>query len=87
MSQTLTTLAARIDQLSTKTDERFDKMQNDVDEAFADQRRYTDFALGKMEKQVMELRMDMNAGFGPIDRKLDRAVDLLTAARPRRRRT
>jgi uncharacterized protein YicC (UPF0701 family) len=87
--ETLETIAARIAALGKSTDERFaqvderfaqvDERFDEVSEAFVEQRKYTEFAFGK-------LRSDMNGGFNRLDRKLDRVLTTLTRTLSSRRR-
>ena len=81
MPETLETLATRIIRL-----------EKSVDEAFVEQRKYTEFAFAqldeKIDKKIDGLGSEMARRFNRLDRKLD--VLLATPARPssrRRRRT
>lgn len=66
--ETFQTLATRIEALGTS-----------VDEAFLEQRTYTEFAFEK-------LRSEMLSGFARLERKLDRVIDALSKKAARRRR-
>ncbi len=92
--ETLETIAEKITALSTSTDARFaavDKRFDDVSDALVEQRKYTEFAFGKLRTEMNAkfsgLRTEMNGGFGRLDRKLDRVLDTLARTlSPRRRR-
>lgn len=79
VAETLETIGTKLTALSVSIDKRFEE----VTEAFVEQRKYTEFAFGQLKT---ELEAEMNAGFGRLDRKLDRVLDTLTRTPPRRRR-
>jgi hypothetical protein len=62
--ETLQAIADRIESLRTAIDERF----TDVEGAFVEQRKYTEFAFGK-------LQAEMRGGFGRIEQKLESLRD------------
>jgi hypothetical protein len=86
----------RFDEFGTLMDRRFeefgasvDRRFEDVAEAFAEQRRYTDFAYeqlngtivqlhGKvtlLDEQMTGLSATVNSGFSRLERKLDQLID------------
>jgi tetrahydromethanopterin S-methyltransferase subunit G len=89
MAETLDTLGTKVDELSTSVDKRFeqvDKRFEDVDRRiedgfaavavqFAEQRADTEFAYGRLEKEMA----------GRFDR-LERKLDQVLAVPPRRKR-
>jgi chromosome segregation ATPase len=91
MAETLDTLGAKIEELSASVDKRFeqvDKRFEQVDkrledgftavaEQFTEQRAYTEFAYGRLEKE-------MTGRFDRLERKLDQV--LAAPPRPRRRK-
>ena len=66
MSDPIETLPGRVEGIERQLEARF----NEVALAFAEQRRYTEFAFET-------LRTEMNAGFTRLDRKLDYLIDRL----------
>ena len=70
---------ARVDARFADIDTRFDE----VAEAFVEQRKYTEFAFATLRAEVMG---EMKGGFGRLDRKLDRVLDVLAGTRSARRR-
>ena len=66
----------KLEHLAVSVDVRFDR----VDEAFADQRLYTEFAFERLEAKIdvrfgrLEAKMDV--GFARLERKIDQIVDL-----------
>lgn len=86
----------KIDGLSVRVERGFAS----VDEGFADQRKYTEFAFeqlrGEIKTEVSALRADlrtemtgMRGDIGRLERKLDRVLDTLSGTNvpPRRRRS
>ena len=100
MPETLATIAEKITALGKSVDERFaqvderfaqvdarfadiDTRFDEVAEAFVEQRKYTEFAFATLRAEVMG---EMKGGFGRLDRKLDRVLDVLAGTRAARRR-
>lgn len=66
-------LSRSVDERFDKADQRFEKESSDVAAQFAEQRRYSEFLFES-------LRAEARAGFGQINRRLDRIIDALPAA-------
>ena len=68
------TLEGKVDALSASVDRRFDEVDrrfDAVDAAFAEQRRYTEFAFGQLSARIEQT----NGGLSRIERKLDQFID------------
>jgi hypothetical protein len=68
----------KLDALSVSVDQRFDL----VDEHFAEQRRYTEFAFERLDQRITRLERTMIAGFD----RLEAAIAGLVDQRARRRK-
>jgi hypothetical protein len=64
----------KLDALALSVDRRFDE----VTQAFVEQRQYTEFAFGQLERR-------MNEGFTRLERKLDQFIDSQSQPSPRRK--
>ena len=82
-------LSASVDARFASVDKRFDEMRQefqnefrDVQEHFVEQRQYTEFAYGRLDRRMTE-------GFSRLERKLDQVIDAQsrpgTATQPRPR--
>lgn len=79
IEQKVDALAESVDARFDAVDARFDSVDARFDEvtaAFVEQREYTDFAF-------QELRSEMKAGFGRLERKLDMVIDRISDRPPR----
>ena len=78
IEQKLDALAISVDARFHSVDGRFDAVDARFDEvtaAFVEQREYTDFAF-------QQLRSEMQAGFGRLERKLDMVIDRISDRPP-----
>jgi hypothetical protein len=84
----------KLDALSSSVDKRFDdvdKRFDDVRDAFVEQRQYTEFAFGTLQKQLTGQIAGLERGtlirFDRLERKIDRILTAQQrAVRPRRPR-
>ena len=83
----------KVDGFTVSTDARFSEFRHyvdarfsDVDEAIAEQRRYTEFAFDRLTSAMEAGFNRVDVRFGQLDRKLDRFIDTYEQrTRPRRR--
>ena len=71
----------KLDALSAPVDKRFDT----VDEAFVEQRRYTEFAFDRLQNEMKSGFARMDGRFDRLERKLDQFIESAPTNRARER--
>src|SRR5215831_7625292 len=82
LEQNIERLTERVDALLQSVDGRFDE----VAEAFVEQRKYTEFAFGKLRTDMLTGHTQIRADISRLERTLDRVLDTHQRTKATRRR-